>query len=84
MEKVLSTSGTGNGRTTWKRRQNVPVFVNLSISTGNASGARKKDWGDAFAIVVEVFDQQELGLEQLKHGAGNFVVEFSETPKLLS
>ena len=49
----------------------------LSISTGSASRASKKDWCKAFSIVVEVFDQQEL-LVQLKHGAGNFAEECCE------
>ena len=53
---------------------------NLSISTGSASCAGKEDWSEAFAIVVEVFDQQEL-LVQLKHGAGNFAEECCEASK---
>ena len=55
------------------------------MSTGSASGASNEDWGKCFSIVVEIFYQQELelGVEQLKHGAGNFVGESCETPKLL-
>ena len=55
---------------------------NLSISTRSASCSSKEDWGKAFAIVVEVFDQKELFI-QLKHGAANFAEECSEASKLL-
>ena len=58
------------------------VFSNLSISTRRARGSSKEDWSQAFAVIVEVFDQKELFI-QLKHGAANFAEECSEVSKLL-
>ena len=58
------------------------MYSNLSISTRSARGSSKEDWGKAFAVIVEIFDEKELFI-QLKDSAADFAEECSEASEAL-